>query len=405
MTSPYVRKALHPVPPPEPGLDRPVGSPWPVTLAVLARDEQRCIRRCVDSALSADVDEVLVVDTGSTDGTLAILGEYTDSRLRVVPHSWNNSFAEARNAAMRLCRPGWVVFLDADEWLTEGALKHLRACLDSFEEIPGIEFATLAPLIRELHTGVAYDDIPRIMPTWGLRFHGVVHEYPCVPKRQIAPGLFQVPLEFMHDGYQPEVLAAKGKTRRNLDLLEYGLASEPHNPRWLFYYLRDGLWELSAPEVVDLCERLAGAGHPGPGDRHPARTYRRDALAHATTRLAELGEWHQALAYCTDLDRLSPPSSPDAVYIRGLHALLNGPGATQQGLLGAVRTRRSATALAASGIDGHGRRLDALIGAYLHDLKGRESANAYLAMCEPWTDPFFEASRLRRTRSGTFNLK
>jgi hypothetical protein len=63
LISPYVRKVYQPIP----------SMPWPVTAAVVARDEQRCIRRCVDSVLTSAVDAVLVLDTGSTDRTLELL--------------------------------------------------------------------------------------------------------------------------------------------------------------------------------------------------------------------------------------------------------------------------------------------------------------------------------------------
>ena len=51
--------------------------------------------------------------------------------------------------------------------------------------------------------------------------------------------------------------------------------------------------------------------------------------------------------------------------------------------------------MAGSGLAPDGRALDALIGAYLYALKGQTAADTYLAMCEPWIDPFFTASRLR----------
>jgi hypothetical protein len=79
-----------------------------------------------------------------------------------------------------------------------------------------------------------------------LRFHGPAHEYPCVPGRDVVPGLF-------------------------------------------------GISELPGSTIVDICTRLA------------------------CLRLAGLGNWNQAFAYCTDLDRLSPPESSDAAYIRGLY--------------------------------------------------------------------------------------
>ncbi|UQU63731.1 hypothetical protein COUCH_32850 [Couchioplanes caeruleus] len=272
----------------------------------------------------------------------------------------------------------------------------MRACLSEFEPLAGRSPTTLAPLIHEDGSTERYEDIPRIMPTWALRFHGRVHEYPRVPDRDVVPGLLGVSLEFRHDGYGPEVARVKGKRTRNLALLEQARRDEPDNPRWLFYLLRDGLWDMPGDEVADLCDRLLRADHPGPGDRNHASTYRRAGLAQACSRLAQLGDWPRVLKYCTDLDNQSPPASPDAVYFRGLHELHAGAGANPQGLLAAVRIRKNAAAVARSGLDTEGRPLDALIAGYLRELKGKEAANSYLALCRPWTDPFFDASRLRR---------
>lgn len=394
MASTYLRQTYHPAPPARSGVQGLAAKPWPVTVAVIARDEQRCIRRCVDSVLASAVDAVLVLDTGSTDRTLAILADYADSRLSVVRHRWDHSFATARNAAMDRARPGWIVFLDADEWLTDDTAATLPDCLRSFEPVPGIELATLAPTIREPEPDVHHDTIARIMPTWALRYHGAVHEYPRVPGSDIVPGLFGVSLEFRHDGYRPEVAAAKGKRQRNLSLLERARADEPRNPRWLCYHLRDGMWQMSSADIVDICSQLEQADQRGAGDPYSPDSYRRSTLVLACTRLAHLGDWHHTLAYCVDLDRLCPQGSPDAVYFRGLHELLDGPGASTRGLRTAIRTRSDARAMADSRLEPDGRALDALIGAYLHDLKGPETADTYLAMCEPWTDPFFDASRL-----------
>jgi len=86
LTSPYLRETYQPIPPARLRYHDPAPAPWPVTVAIMARDEQRCIRRCVDSVLASPVDAVLVLDTGSTDQTLAILASYADSHIEVVQH-------------------------------------------------------------------------------------------------------------------------------------------------------------------------------------------------------------------------------------------------------------------------------------------------------------------------------
>ncbi|UQU63732.1 glycosyltransferase [Couchioplanes caeruleus] len=91
----YLRETYQPGLPPS-GDDPPVASPWPVTIAVLTRNEQRCVSRCLDSVLACPVDAVMVVDTGSTDRTLDIVEAYRDSRIEVVRYRWDDSFADAR---------------------------------------------------------------------------------------------------------------------------------------------------------------------------------------------------------------------------------------------------------------------------------------------------------------------
>ncbi|GIJ46230.1 hypothetical protein Val02_31160 [Virgisporangium aliadipatigenens] len=398
MSSPFLRNVYEPIPAAG-SLDlAPLPAPWPVTVAVVARDEERAIGRCLDSVLAAPVDAVLVLDTGSTDRTLAVVAERSDPRLEVVSRRWENSFAAARNAAMKRARTGWIMFVDADEWLAPGTAELLRPCLSGFETDPDIGLAALAPNIIDADSGVQYRDIARIMPTWSLRWHGAVHEYPHVPGLDVVPGLLGVELGLLHDGYRPQIAKAKGKRERNTVLAARARHDEPENPRWIFFALRDGMWDMDSAAIVELCTALTGADRRGRGDRHSPESYHRRALAHACTRLAQLGDWIQVFEYCRRLDRMSPPASPDTVYFRGLHELFHGAGATPAALLAATRARKDADTVARSGLDPQGRHLDALIGAYLHELKGRDAANAYLSMCHEWTDPFFDGSR-RRGRS------
>jgi glycosyltransferase involved in cell wall biosynthesis len=80
-----------------------------VSVAVIALNEERRIRACLESAVWAD--EIVVVDSGSSDKTVTIAREFTD---RVSFHAWAGYGAQ-RNVALGLCRGDWVLFLDADE--------------------------------------------------------------------------------------------------------------------------------------------------------------------------------------------------------------------------------------------------------------------------------------------------
>lgn len=82
-----------------------------ISLCMIVKDEEACLARCLASAKPA-VHELVVVDTGSSDRTVAIA---TAFGARVSQFSWNGSFADARNHALEQARGNLVLVLDADE--------------------------------------------------------------------------------------------------------------------------------------------------------------------------------------------------------------------------------------------------------------------------------------------------
>lgn len=98
-----------------------------LTLCTIARDEERLLPACLASVHGV-VDDVVVVDTGSVDGTVALARA---AGARVVEHVWTDDFAAARNAGLAEIEEGWVLVLDADERLAEGAGVAIRAAIAS----------------------------------------------------------------------------------------------------------------------------------------------------------------------------------------------------------------------------------------------------------------------------------
>lgn len=87
-----------------------------LALVVIARNEARCIARCLNSAKDV-VSRMLVLDTGSTDDTIAI-ARACGAQVHQAP--WNDDFSQARNTALELADADWNLVLDADEWLESG---------------------------------------------------------------------------------------------------------------------------------------------------------------------------------------------------------------------------------------------------------------------------------------------
>lgn len=88
-----------------------------IALCMIVKNEQEYLRRCLDS-VKGKVDQIVIVDTGSTDETVNIAKEYTND----IHHmDWNNNFAAARNESIKYATTDYILVLDADEYLEESA--------------------------------------------------------------------------------------------------------------------------------------------------------------------------------------------------------------------------------------------------------------------------------------------
>ena len=82
-----------------------------ISLAMIVKNEEAMMAHCLES-VKALVDEIIVVDTGSTDKTIDIAKEFG---ARVYPFKWRDDFSAARNESLKYCKADWVLILDADE--------------------------------------------------------------------------------------------------------------------------------------------------------------------------------------------------------------------------------------------------------------------------------------------------
>ncbi len=112
-----------------------------LSLCLIVRDEEAYLRRCVESFASI-FDELVIVDTGSTDRTEEIARDLLRRREgRLERFAWVDDFAAARNFACSLCRAPWILMVDADEFLAPDVPP--RAILDTIRAAP----ATLKNLL------------------------------------------------------------------------------------------------------------------------------------------------------------------------------------------------------------------------------------------------------------------
>ncbi|MBK9248808.1 MAG: glycosyltransferase [Ignavibacteria bacterium] len=85
-----------------------------LSVCIIAKNEEKMLAQCLESVAQV-AGEIILVDTGSTDGTCAIASRYG---CRILHHPWNNDFSDARNVALAATLP-WILSIDADEPTSE----------------------------------------------------------------------------------------------------------------------------------------------------------------------------------------------------------------------------------------------------------------------------------------------
>jgi tetratricopeptide (TPR) repeat protein len=210
-----------------------------LALVMIVRDEARCIARCLESARPW-VDEMLVLDTGSSDDTPRLAAQLG---AQVHHAAWTDDFAAARNMALALTDADWRLVLDGDEWLASGmqALHSLRS-----QEARFVGLVRVASLIDGPSGSETPSWLPRLLPR-RVRYAGRIHEQP-------EPGLPRHRLDLVigHDGYLTAQRGAKGD--RNERLLRRALADQPGDAYLHYQLAKDlelrGRFDAAAPHYA-----------------------------------------------------------------------------------------------------------------------------------------------------------
>ncbi|WP_457911922.1 glycosyltransferase, partial [Hydrogenibacillus schlegelii] len=234
-----------------------------LTLAMIVRNEAGRLSRALQSVRDV-VDEMIVVDTGSTDGTPEIARAHG---ARVVAVPWQDDFSAARNAGLEFARGDWVFVLDADEWLEPADRGRLKALLWS-PALAAYEggFVQIWNRLGDGREGVAVHPALRLFRNRPEhRFSGRVHEQiaAAIFRRKPDAALFVSDIRVHHDGYLRDVVRLRGKIERNERLLRQALLAAPDDP-FLWYNLgvealRRGAAAEAAQAFVRARETMAPA--------------------------------------------------------------------------------------------------------------------------------------------------
>ncbi|WP_227255103.1 glycosyltransferase [Frigoriglobus tundricola] len=244
---------------------------------LIVRDNAKTIGPCLES-LRPWVDELVVVDTGSTDDTprlAAALGA------RVFHFPWVDDFSAARNESVRHARGEWVFWMDSDDVIDAANGRALRTLADGphpdtvFGYVVRVHCTGPDPALTDDVTVVDHVKLFRNRPD--LRFEHRIHEQIIPAIRRAGGGVAWTDLFVVHAGYDHSPEGQARKKERDLRILHRELAEKPGHPFTLF----------------NLGMTYADVGEPGRAAGYLEESLRASVLGDSQRRKA-----YALLAFC-----------------------------------------------------------------------------------------------------------
>ena len=198
-----------------------------ISLCMIVKDEEAMLPRCLESVKHL-ADEMVVVDTGSSDRTADIARSFG---AKVLQYPWDGSFANARNFALSHAQMDWILLMDADdEFELEDTEKLLHLVLTE-RQSDVFYFRTVSFMGSVPNkTNAVYNMNVRLVRNGsGYLFKGDIHEQ-LVKGDSEESSVGFADIRIYHYGYLNSVVASKKKRERNIALIEKQLEQDPDDP-------------------------------------------------------------------------------------------------------------------------------------------------------------------------------
>jgi len=274
-----------------------------LSVCLIVKNEERVLPRCLRSVQEL-ADEIVVVDTGSSDGTVEIAQAHG---ARVFHYQWHDDFAAARNYAMDQATGDWVLQIDADEEFYRPDLTHLREIIQR-DDIDGVHLVlrnffpspatqTDESLPDPKNYPHSVNHFPRLVRNRPhIRYSGAIHE----GFRELDHVLVS-DVSIFHYGYAQEDERKNRRFERNREMTLKNVEANPDDPIARYYAattcLSSNLHDEAERHFLDMI-RLAEPEHPRQkhfyqmanfhlatlatlsGDREAEERFAREALKH-----------------------------------------------------------------------------------------------------------------------------
>lgn len=202
----------------------PPSHPPSISLCLIARNEEKNIAHCLNS-FKDSVQEIIVVDTGSTDRTVEIARSY-GAEVRYFP--WINDFAAARNVSIQDAKGEWILRTDADEWAEPAEMiKLLNAAVSGVADLYFCKTVS-SDLYEADPNAYGVQNLRLFKNHLDLSFEHAIHETittNLIDRKELRTAITNI--VFLHSGYDISEEDMEAKIQRNLKICESGLEKDP----------------------------------------------------------------------------------------------------------------------------------------------------------------------------------
>ncbi len=199
-----------------------------LSLCMIVKNEEKFLPGCLESVKNI-VDEMIIVDTGSSDKTVEIARSYG---AKVFLFEWKNDFSLARNESIKHATGEWILILDADERLNPGQEEKIRKYLNMDFDGLYVKVISIGKDGKE-----TVNEYPRIFrKKESVKFEGKIHEQITPSIIKSGGKLAKTDITITHLGYAQSDEVMRRKYERNLSLL-LEQVKENQNDAYAYYHI------------------------------------------------------------------------------------------------------------------------------------------------------------------------
>lgn len=263
---------------------------------IIAKNEEAKVEKALQS-LASFCDEIIFVDTGSTDKTKEIAAKYTN---KIFDFKWIDDFSAARNFALGKCTKAWIIYLDADDEIESDSQEKIKELL-KFQNKIGFFFTYKYNSQKDILTPRIFKRSPE------LRFKMPIHEVLDIPPQLLDK--FEIRPEIIIHHHKDET-ENESTLKRNIQILEKALKKDLNNTHLEFFLGREYFNTQKYAEAIAIFQKLAQAKET----TTPDNSFRYNLFLHLGFCYEKIKNYTQAIESFQKAHTIEPKFAEPLIY-------------------------------------------------------------------------------------------